>query len=195
CLPEDRHAQRHARAGRLCGGAQRQGLCAGSAGEPPAGRARDACARPPRGGARAGGLSTPYGLRPPPQGGDTSGPAEPDPRCPLGLLCGRRRYSTFAPACTQRPSAARSPSVICVALFSGMVFATTACWYSACAFLAISSGVSRRTFLFASPALWHIAQRWLTMPCTCAKPPCCAADAGVTGADADTSLRSGATNT
>ena len=29
-------------------------------------------------------MTTPCGLRPPPRGGNTSGPAEPDPRCSLG---------------------------------------------------------------------------------------------------------------
>lgn len=50
-------------------------------------------------------------------------------RYPLGWRPAARAmlHCAFAPASNQRPSSARSASVICVALFSGMVFCSTAC--------------------------------------------------------------------
>lgn len=41
---------------------------------------------------------------------------------------GSRPVQRFAPASNQRPSRARSASVIRVALLNGMIFCTTACW-------------------------------------------------------------------
>ena len=59
--------------------------------------------------------------------------------------------------------------MICVALFSGMVFCSTACWYSACACCSMPADVSNETPLLASSALCHITQRCATIACTCAK--------------------------
>src|SRR5689334_15236522 len=48
-------------------------------------------------------MTTPYGLRPPPQGGNTGGPAEPDPRCSAWFSFGSQRWAVPAPSGRRPP--------------------------------------------------------------------------------------------